>query len=214
MMGVDADQAPGGRTRAEKTYQPADVTGIRSKKFMLEPAVMRPASPPPRQTAPTRSLKRKDPPVKTATSSPYLKWKSPEGHELTFALSADEVVIGRKSDADIVLPNPYVSRQHARLIKENEGYRIVDLRSTHGTYVNGQRIEMCKLQYGDHISVGQDRLELLYLARTAQTTRIEIPEANDFEKSFNQLAAILPAESSDLEKISSVLDFQYQWGKS
>ena len=152
--------------------------------------------------------------MKASTNPPYLKWKSPEGHELTFALSADEVVIGRKSDADIVLPNPYVSRQHARLIKENEGYRIVDLRSTHGTYVNGQRIEMCKLQYGDHISVGQDRLELLYLARIAQTTRIEIPEADDFEKSFNQLAAILPAEASDLEKISSVLDFQYQWGKS
>jgi serine phosphatase RsbU (regulator of sigma subunit) len=152
--------------------------------------------------------------MKVSTSPPYLKWKTPEGRELTLALTADEVVIGRKSDADIVLPNPYVSRQHARLIKDAEGYRLVDLRSTHGTYVNGQRVEMHKLQFGDRISVGQDRLELLYLARTANTTRIEIPEVNDFEKSFIQLASILPAESSDLEKISSVLDFQYQWGKS
>lgn len=145
---------------------------------------------------------------------PYLKWNGPEGRELTLALTADQVVIGRKSDADIVLPNPYVSRQHAKLVKDAEGYRIIDLSSTHGTYVNGQRIEMRKLQFGDRISVGQDRLELLYLARSANTTRIEFPEVDDFEKSFIQLASILPAESSDLEKISSVLDFQYQWGKS
>ena len=145
---------------------------------------------------------------------PYLKWNGPDGRELTFTLTADQVVIGRKSDADIVLSNPYVSRQHARLVKENGGYRIVDLRSTHGTFVNGQRIEMHKLQFGDRICLGQDRLELLYLARSASTTRVEFPEVDDFEKSFIQLASILPAESSDLEKISSVLDFQYQWGKS
>ena len=113
-----------------------------------------------------------------------------------------------------MLPNPYVSRQHAKLVKDVEGYRIIDLRSTHGTFVNGQRIEQHRLQFGDRICLGQDRLELLYLDRSANTTRIEIPEVDDFEKSFTQLAAILPAEASDLEKISSVLDFQYQWGKS
>ncbi len=146
---------------------------------------------------------------------PYLKWNGPEGREVTFALTADQVLIGRKSDADIVLPNPYVSRQHARLIREGEGYLLVDLKSTHGTYVNGHRIDQRRLEIGDRIGLGQDRLELLYLARAANTTRIEFPaEVDDFEKSFIQLASILPAESSDLEKISSILDFQYQWEKS
>jgi phosphoserine phosphatase RsbU/P len=150
----------------------------------------------------------------TLMNPPYLRWKSPKGREVTLILTSDEVVIGRKSDVDIVLPNPYVSRQHAKLVKDAEGYRVIDLKSTHGTFVNGQRIEQHRLQFGDRICLGQDRLELLYLDRSANTTRIEIPEVDDFEKSFIQLAAILPAEASDLEKISSVLDFQYQWGKS
>ena len=145
---------------------------------------------------------------------PYLRWKGPGGREVSFILTSNEVVIGRKADVDIVLPNPFVSRQHAKLVKEAEGYRIIDLRSLHGTFVNGDRIEQHKLQFGDRICLGQDRLELLYLSRSANTTQIEIPEVDDFEKSFIQLAAILPAEASDLEKISSVLDFQYQWGKS
>jgi phosphoserine phosphatase RsbU/P len=146
---------------------------------------------------------------------PYLKWNGPEGREVTYTLTADQVLIGRKSDADIVLPSPYVSRQHARLVKEGQGYLLVDLKSTHGTYVNGHRIEQRKLEIGDRIGLGQDRLELLYLAQPANTTRVEFPaEGDDFEKSFIQLASILPAESSDLEKISSILDFQYQWEKS
>jgi phosphoserine phosphatase RsbU/P len=146
---------------------------------------------------------------------PYLKWNGPEGREVTYTLTADQVLIGRKSDADIVLPSPYVSRQHARLVKEGQGYLLVDLKSTHGTYVNGHRIEQRKLEIGDRIGLGQDRLELLYLAQPANTTRVEFPaEGDDFEKSFIQLASILPAESSDLEQISSILDFQYQWEKS
>jgi len=145
----------------------------------------------------------------------YLKWSGPEGREVNFALTADQVVIGRKSDVDVVLSNPYVSRQHARLVKDEDGYTLIDLNSTHGTWVNGERIERRKLHTGDRISLGQDRLELLYVARLANTTRIEFPaEVDDFEKSFIQLASILPAESSDLEKISSILDFQYHWEKS
>src|SRR5262249_32334215 len=145
----------------------------------------------------------------------YLKWSGPEGREVNFALTADQVVIGRKSDVDVVLSNPYVSRQHARLVKDEDGYTLIDLNSTHGTWVNGERIERRKLHSGDRISLGQDRLELLYVARLANTTRIEFPaEVDDFEKSFIQLASILPAESSDLEKISSILDFQYHWEKS
>ena len=82
---------------------------------------------------------------------PYLRWKGPEGHEVTLILTSDEVVIGRKSDADIVLQSPYISRQHAKLVKDAEGYRLIDLRSTHGTFVNGERIEHHKLEFGDRI---------------------------------------------------------------
>ena len=146
---------------------------------------------------------------------PYLKWASPEGGEQNYVLTADEVLIGRKSDANIVLSNPYVSRHHAKLIKREQGYSISDPNSTHGTYVNGERIEKRELRAGDRICLGQDQVELLYFTGEAATTTIScLTEFDDLEKSINQLASIMPAEYSDLEKISSILDFQYQWGKT
>jgi serine phosphatase RsbU (regulator of sigma subunit)/pSer/pThr/pTyr-binding forkhead associated (FHA) protein len=148
----------------------------------------------------------------------YLKWTNPHGGEEVCPLTAEEVLIGRKSDADIVLANPYVSRHHAKLVKQQAGYCLIDLKSTHGTYVNGQRIEEHHLQPGDRIYLGQDRMELLYFTEDLETSRMTVDqEIEGLEKSFINLKSILPSEPSeysDLEKISSILDFQYQWGKT
>jgi serine phosphatase RsbU (regulator of sigma subunit) len=94
-----------------------------------------------------------------------------------------------------------------------EGYFLQDLASTHGTFVNNQQIEQHILKDGDRISLGKDRIELQYLVSEdmplkpltkADTTQI-------FEKSLMDLGVVLPPEYSDLEKISCILDFQYQW---
>jgi sigma-B regulation protein RsbU (phosphoserine phosphatase) len=121
------------------------------------------------------------------------------------------VLIGRRSDADIVLNNQHVSRHHAKLVKTEEGYFLQDLGSTHGTFVNEIRVEQHVLKHGDRISVGKDRIDLEYIvgervrkSNPAETTQI-------FERSIMDLGAVLPSSVSDLEKISCILDFQYQW---
>jgi serine phosphatase RsbU (regulator of sigma subunit) len=94
----------------------------------------------------------------------------------------------------------------------DEGYFLVDLDSTHGTYVNNDKVQQRILRHGDRIALGRDRIELYYLvaegglknAVKADTTRI-------FDRSLMDLGMVLPSEHSDLEKISYVLDFQYQW---
>src|SRR6516164_8247185 len=48
--------------------------------------------------------------------------------------------IGRAPDNDIVVPHPSASGHHAELHQEAEGYRLVDLGSSNGTYVNERRI--------------------------------------------------------------------------
>ena len=95
----------------------------------------------------------------------YLKWIAPAGGEQVYVLSADEVLVGRKSDADIILSSPYVSRHHAKFLKSKEGYSVVDLPNTHGTYVNGQRVQQQELIHGDRICLGLDQVELRYLTR-------------------------------------------------
>src|SRR5438034_9352668 len=142
-----------------------------------------------------------------------LKWTDSEGHEQFFPLSTDEILIGRKSDADIILANASVSRHHAKLVRSQEGYSIIDLSNTNGTYVNGQRIRQQRLHHGDRICLGQDRTQLSYLTDTSPfASPVLNSEADNLEKSLASLTSILP-QHSDLEKISSILDFQYQWGK-
>jgi signal transduction histidine kinase len=48
-----------------------------------------------------------------------------------------------------------VSRRHAELRLDREGYRIVDLGSANGTYVNGQPIDQSPLRPGDRVQLGQ-----------------------------------------------------------
>ena len=66
-----------------------------------------------------------------------------------------EGVIGRDPENAIVLDLPDVSRQHARLIRQERGWRIADLGSTNGTDINGARISgEAVLQNGDLVRLG------------------------------------------------------------
>ena len=49
---------------------------------------------------------------------------------------------------------PNVSRRHAEVRRIGDGYSLVDLGSTNGTEVNGQRIQETALMNGDVIGVG------------------------------------------------------------
>ncbi|NUN15722.1 MAG: Flp pilus assembly complex ATPase component TadA [Myxococcales bacterium] len=69
-----------------------------------------------------------------------------------------EVSIGRIQGNDIVLPKGNISKRHARIVNRDNGFVVVDLRSTNGTYVNGHKItspmvvtENDKLYVGDYV---------------------------------------------------------------
>jgi signal transduction histidine kinase/pSer/pThr/pTyr-binding forkhead associated (FHA) protein len=146
----------------------------------------------------------------------YLKWTDAEGQEERFALEGDEITIGRRADSDLVLPLDTVSRQHARLIKDESGYSIVNLSMTQGTYVNKKRVEIQPLFSGDRIALGQDGVQLLYLAGSDSAESAANLQPSKPGESLSTLTSLLRPESSqgsDLEKLSVVLDFQHQWGK-
>ncbi|SMP65251.1 protein kinase domain-containing protein [Anoxynatronum buryatiense] len=50
------------------------------------------------------------------------------------------LTVGRAMDNDIVIRDDTVSRYHARLVCENRQWTLIDLESTHGTYLNGVRV--------------------------------------------------------------------------
>jgi pSer/pThr/pTyr-binding forkhead associated (FHA) protein len=71
-------------------------------------------------------------------------------------LAARALTVGRMPPADIVLPDPQVSRSHCQL--RTDGHRVIvtDLGSTNGTFVHGQRVtEQAELAIGAELRIGK-----------------------------------------------------------
>ena len=76
-----------------------------------------------------------------------------EGLELP--LDARQTIIGRGRGADIVLAEPTISREHAVIGRDSEGWYVKDLGSTNGSFANGSRFERHLLKQGDEIVMGR-----------------------------------------------------------
>jgi pSer/pThr/pTyr-binding forkhead associated (FHA) protein len=90
--------------------------------------------------------------------------KTPEGSEpaLTFRLLPGNTrTVGRATGAQFIVDAALVSRVHCRLTAGATEIEVVDLDSTNGTFVNGERIVgMARLKAGDRLGVGRVELEI------------------------------------------------------
>ncbi|MDD6461642.1 MAG: FHA domain-containing protein [Bifidobacteriaceae bacterium] len=75
-----------------------------------------------------------------------------------YLLDEDRVTVGRDPSSDIMLDDGTVSRQHAVFIRENGQYRVEDVGSLNGTYVNRKRVDSAQLKSGDELMIGKFRL--------------------------------------------------------
>jgi ABC-type multidrug transport system ATPase subunit len=67
----------------------------------------------------------------------------------------EHVTMGRDEESGILLADPSVSRRHALIRKERDGFRVIDLHSLCGSFVNGRRFDEHLLTIGDRLSIGQ-----------------------------------------------------------
>ena len=76
-------------------------------------------------------------------------------------------VLGAAPNSDIFIDSPYVSRMHAQITREGESYRIRDLESKNGTFVNGNRLKAdeLRLKNGDRIELAEGQIALKFLNR-------------------------------------------------
>jgi adenylate cyclase len=92
---------------------------------------------------------------------PYLIVKT-EGQSYTFPLTGGSCwTIGRSEDNAVVLPDCWLSRNHAMLQSMGPGeFYLIDLGSRNGTFVNGRRVNVpVALQDGDRLVFGQTEIE-------------------------------------------------------
>jgi hypothetical protein len=79
----------------------------------------------------------------------------------SFPVDDERMSIGRTPDAAVFLDDVTVSRNHALLVRRDDGLYIDDLGSLNGTYVNRRRIESHRLEDGDEIQIGKYKLSYL-----------------------------------------------------
>ena len=75
-----------------------------------------------------------------------------------FRLDQPVTAAGRHLDSNIILDDITVSRRHAEIRCERGEFRVVDVGSLNGTYVNGEPIHSAVLTNGDEIRMGKFRL--------------------------------------------------------
>ena len=90
-----------------------------------------------------------------------------------FVLDVPMVTAGRHHDSDIFLDDVTVSRRHAQFIRADHGFRVKDVGSLNGTYVNRERIDDIRLSPGDVVQIGKYRLVYIESTGSAAHPREE-----------------------------------------
>jgi len=122
------------------------------------------------------------------------------------------VTIGRTDENNIVMPVHQVSRRHALVKWDGEGFAIVDQRSTNGTFVNGEPVQRRRLAEGDKIGIGPFELVFtsgrgdLTSSRDTSTVVVAIPGA--FSGELEQVSMPEICQLIEINRKTGVLSLQ------
>lgn len=105
----------------------------------------------------------------------------------TFTLDRDWLTVGRDPSNEIVISDPQVSRQHARITRQGNLVVIEDLGSTNGTFINGMRLT------GPHVMTNGD---VIGLGEAVTLTYYEVGIATEAETVVGRVAAAPPTPLS------------------
>jgi pSer/pThr/pTyr-binding forkhead associated (FHA) protein len=78
-----------------------------------------------------------------------------------YYLGREKMLIGRLGRSDILIDDSSVSREHAIIERRDGRFVLEDLKSTNGTFVNGEFVDVHVLNHGDKIRIGNTVLQLI-----------------------------------------------------
>ena len=84
-----------------------------------------------------------------------LRYVLPDGTKKKFELGRKSITIGRGAEADVLIADKLASRIHCGISYKDGNYFLRDCDSRNGTFVNDHLIEVCQINPGDRIRVGE-----------------------------------------------------------
>lgn len=97
----------------------------------------------------------------TLQPTPYLLLRTESGNRYLPLVGSTCWTVGRSDDNNFVIPDRWISRNHAMLqCMETGEFYLIDLGSRNGSFVNGRRVSVpVTLRHGDHLTFGQTELD-------------------------------------------------------
>ena len=118
-------------------------------------------------------------------------------------------VIGRSPEADITIAEASISRRHARLVPRAEPgvWGVVDLDSSNGVFVGGERVRKAEVRDGNTFVLGDVELRLRDEITEEASRTDEAGEDLEFADDFEEESAVTPAPESSGDDDGLELEF-------
>jgi serine phosphatase RsbU (regulator of sigma subunit) len=146
-------------------------------------------------------------------------------------LEGDEIILGRNPDCGVVVPSNSVSRQHARILRQNGQYFIEDLNSRNFTYVNNNKVEppgrialkendrikICDFLYTFHLDISPKNplpVEMIGTKAPALVEEVDSAGMSTLEASVGRVPQQQLLETQPSDKLRALLDIATTLGKT
>src|SRR5438034_5114404 len=127
----------------------------------------------------------------------------------SFKLGSTIVRVGRSPDNQLIVNDSDVSWVHAEIFPQGNGYVIVDLGSTNGTFLNGERLQPktpCRLNVGDAIRFGATMFSYIVDAPASQAIKLAdsatMPQVRGYQQPPDFKHSNVPPRKKNRKKVS------------
>jgi sigma-B regulation protein RsbU (phosphoserine phosphatase) len=122
------------------------------------------------------------------------------GQSRIVVLDHTPFTVGRKTEKDLVITDPRVSRDHAIITSDDGEFFVIDQSSRHGTYLNGTRVQRARLQPNDRLEFGtRDAAYVMF--------RPHLSNLNAAREFLNHIPEMqVSTQATDLEKLALFLE--------
>ena len=132
----------------------------------------------------------------------FLELNLPDGSRQEFELSKSEITLGRGLTNDIVITDPKISRTHARIEVNDEGkVKLIDLGSTNGSKLNGEKVIEAQVNPGDIITVGSSQLHYQVVAPSDEIDMTLIDSESDLDQTVAESSLPISLNDTDVDRL-------------